>query len=222
MTTPNPAHDDLEALRRFTQKQPSARPVEEQCEMCGAPLATEHHHLVDLSRQALLCTCDACAILFVRGGAGHDRYQLVPRRYLALPDFRMTDEQWDELMIPVNVVYIFQSTPARRVIAFYPSPGGAMQSQLDLASWSTLINDNPILNELKPDVEALLINRVRDRREYYIVPIDACYQLVGLIRSRWKGLSGGDTVWQAIEAFFVDIRKKSGIAKGEANAGPEL
>ncbi len=209
MTTPNPAHDGLEALRRFTQKQPFARPPAEQCELCAAPLASEHHHLVDLARQALVCTCDACAILFAGEGAGHDRYRLVPRRYLALPDFRMTDEQWDELMLPVNMVYIFQSTPARRVVAFYPGPGGATQSLLDLKSWSTLITDNPILNELKPDVEALLINRIGDRREYYIVPIDACYQLVGLIRSRWKGLSGGNAVWQAIEDFFADVRTKS-------------
>ncbi len=222
MTTQNPAHDGFQALRRFTQKQPSVRPVAEQCELCATPLATRHHHLVDLSRQTLVCTCDACAILFADGGAGHGRYQLVPQRHLALPDFKMTDELWDELMIPVNMVYIFQSTPAKRVIAFYPSPGGAMQSQLSLENWSTLVTDNPILKELKPDVEALLINRIRDQCEYYIVPIDTCYQLAGLIRSRWKGLSGGEAVWQTIEAFFADLRIQSQIVRGEANAGPEL
>src|SRR2546421_465161 len=82
MTTLNPAHNGLQALRRFTQKQPSARPVAELCELCAAPLATKHHHLVDLSRQALLCACDACAILFADGGAGHGRYQLVPQNHL--------------------------------------------------------------------------------------------------------------------------------------------
>jgi len=222
MTTQNPAHDGLQALRRFTQKQPSMRPAAEHCELCAAPLVSKHHHLVDLSKQTLLCTCNACAILFADGGAGHGQYQLVPQQHLVLPDFRITDELWDELMIPVNMVYIFWSTPAKRVTAFYPSPGGAMQSLLSLENWSTLIADNPILNELKPDVEALLINRIRDRREYYIVPIDTCYQLVGLIRSHWKGLSGGEAVWQAIDAFFADVRRKSQIARGEANAGPEL
>jgi len=222
MTTLYPAHDGFEALRRFTQKQPSARPAAEHCELCATPLATKHHHLVDLSRQTLLCTCDACAILFADGGARHGRYQLVPQHHLVLPDFKMTDELWDELMIPVNMVYIFRSTPAKCVIAFYPSPGRAMQSLLSLENWSILVTDNPILNELKPDVEALLINRIRERREYYIVPIDTCYQLVGLIRSRWKGLSGGEAVWQAIEEFFANIRIQSQIVKGEANAGPEL
>jgi hypothetical protein len=222
MTTLNTAHGGFQALRRFMRKQPSIHPVAEQCELCAAPLATKHHHLADLSRQTLVCTCDACAILFADGGAGHDRYQLVPRHYLVLPDFRMTDELWDELMIPVNMVYIFRSALARHVIAFYPSPGGAMQSLLSLENWSTLLTDNPILNELKPDVEALLINRIRDQREYYIVPIDTCYQLVGLIRSRWKGLSGGDAVWQAIEAFFADLRIQSQIMRGEVNARPEL
>jgi hypothetical protein len=146
----------------------------------------------------------------------------VPRRYLALPDFHMTDEQWDELMIPVNMVYIFRSTLAKRAVAFYPSPAGAMESLLSLESWEMLTSNNSILNEMEPDVEALLINRVRSAREHYIVPIDACYQLVGLIRVSWRGLSGGEEVWKAIEQFFADIRAKSQPVRGEPNARPEL
>jgi hypothetical protein len=112
-------------------------------------------------------------------------------------------------MLPVNMVYIFYSTTAKRVMAFYPSPAGAMESLLSLECWHVLVNQNPILNDLTPDVEALLINRVRDSREYYIVPIDTCYQLVGLIRVSWKGLSGGETVWAAIADFFSELRAKA-------------
>jgi hypothetical protein len=63
-------------------------------------------------------------------------------------------------------------------------------------------------------VEALLINRVASARgasapEYYIVPIDACYKLVGLIRLHWHGLSGGSEVWREIESFFSQLRSKA-------------
>ena len=62
----------------------------------------------------------------------------------------MSDQQWDELMIPVNMVYIFQSTIANRSMAFYPSPAGAMESLLGLENWESLIGNNPILNDLEP------------------------------------------------------------------------
>jgi hypothetical protein len=82
--------------------------------------------------------------------------------------------------------------------------------------------NNPILNDLTADVEALLINRVQDTREHYIVPIDACYQLVGLIRVSWKGLSGGDEARQAIAEFFKELRAKCQYARGEPDARSEL
>jgi hypothetical protein len=130
----------------------------------------------------------------------------------------MSDEQWDEMIIPVNMVYIFRSTIANRMMAFYPSPAGPVESLLELENWELLISNNPILNDLESDVEALLINRIRDIREYYIVPIDACYKLVGLIRIYWKGLSGGEEVWKEITAFFAEIRAKSELMRGEPDA----
>jgi Family of unknown function (DUF5947) len=134
----------------------------------------------------------------------------------------MTDEQWDDLMIPVNMVYIFRSSTTKRAMAFYPSPAGPTESLLSLESWEALAGDNPILNQVEPDVEALLINRVRDAREYYIVPIDSCYQLVGLIRTSWRGLSGGEEVWKAIADFFANVRAKSRPLRGEPDARPGL
>ena len=59
-----------------------------------------------------------------------------------------------------------------------------------------------MLAELQPDVEALLVNRARGARRHLIVPIDDCYRLVAVIRTTWKGLSGGREVWEEIARFF--------------------
>lgn len=203
------------ALRRFTQNREAIRGPLEHCELCGNMIPPDHRHLLDLSNQALICSCQACSLLFSEEGAGRGKYRLVPRRYMVIPDLHMTDGQWDSLMIPVNMVYIFSSTTARRAMAFYPGPAGATESLLNLESWEALVSDNPLLNEMEPDVEALLINRVGEAREYYIVPIDGCYQLVGLIRTSWRGLSGGEEVWKAIAEFFVDIREKAHLLRGD-------
>jgi hypothetical protein len=216
----HPSAAPLDVLRQFTRRR-EMRPPTEQCELCSTEIPAHHRHLLEFSSHALICVCIPCSILFGDPGAGHGKYRLVPSRYLLLADFQMTDEQWDELMIPVNMVYIFHSSSARRDMAFYPSPAGAMESTLTLEGWDALVSSNPILNELEPDVEALLINRVRNRggesyREHYIVPIDACYELVGLIRLKWKGLSGGEEVWNAIDEFFTDLQKRAIIVDGSS------
>ena len=66
-----------------------------------------------------------------------------------------------------------------------------------------------MLARLEPDVEALLVNRLGPKRECYWVPIDRCYQLVGLIRLHWHGLSGGLGVWEQVERFFTGLREKA-------------
>lgn len=187
--------------------------------MCSEPLSAEHRHLLDLSRHMVMCACAACALLFAPRGAAEGKYRLIPRRWLALQDFQMTDEQWDELMLPVNMAYIFRGE-AGRARAFYPSPAGVMESLLTLENWDELVRANPLLNDLEPDVEALLINRVERAREYFVVPIDVCYRLVGLLRVSWRGLSGGNEVWEAIAAFFAHLRARAVPAsrEGEAHA----
>ena len=215
----------FDVLRQFARRR-EARPPVEQCELCSAEIPPEHHHLLELSRRALMCVCTPCSILFSDPGAGQGKYRLVPSRFLKLTNFQMTDEQWDDLMIPVNMVYLFQNTAAQRVMAFYPSPAGAMESTLALEGWDELVSSNPVLHGLEPDVEALLINRVKNRggeqyREHYIVPIDTCYELVGLIRLKWRGLSGGEEVWKAIEEFFARLRSRAIEVNGSvADARP--
>jgi Family of unknown function (DUF5947) len=71
-----------------------------------------------------------------------------------------------------------------------------------------------VLRDLQPDVEALLVNRTKGCREYYRVPIDRCYLLVGLIRTHWRGLSGGSEAWDAIDGFFARLRTNQIDAHG--------
>ena len=204
----------LGALRGFVQKRKQEQGQAEHCELCSEIIPSSHSHLLNLSSRALVCACQACSLLFSEQGSGAGKYMLVPRRYLTLTDFHMTDEQWEGLSIPVNMAFIFRSTGAKPVMAYYPSPAGATESLLDLEGWQEFVESNPILHELVSDVEALLVNRVRGACEYYIVPIDACYRLVGLIRLSWRGLGGGTEVWEAIAGFFQEIQAKAQPVRG--------
>ena len=188
---------------------PPAVAAEARCELCGGMLPDGHRHVADVEARTLLCACRGCAILLARPGAGGRHFRLVPERVVRLDGFRLADEQWTSLQIPVELAFFFRSTPAARVVAFYPSPLGATESQLELEAWETLEGENEILRRLEPDVEALLVNRARGAHEHLIVPIDRCYELVALIRARWRGLNGGDEVWDEIAQFFERLRAQA-------------
>ena len=123
----------------------------------------------------------------------------------------MDDATWLSFQIPVGMAFFFHSTAAGRVTAFYPSPAGATESLLDLEAWDGLVGANPVLEELEPDVEALLVNRANGKREHWLLPVDRCYELVGLVRTHWKGFAGGDEVWEALGRFFDELRGRAAI-----------
>ena len=50
---------------------------------------------------------------------------------------------------------------------------------------------------------------MRGARGHWIVPIDECYALVGLIRTRWRGLTGGAEVWGEIGRFFEELDRRA-------------
>lgn len=133
----------------------------------------------------------------------------MPLRVRFLADFRLTDAVWDGLAIPIDLAFFLHSTPAGGVIALYPSPAGATESLVSSEAWEALAAENPVLRELEPDAEALLVNRVAGARESYRVGIDECYKLVGLIRTKWRGLSGGREVWDEIRGHFAGLKKRS-------------
>src|SRR5579859_4437602 len=208
----------FESLRRFARKpQRSA----ERCELCSLEICSEHPHLIEVTQRKLLCTCDACALLF--SGRAGTKYKRVPRDIRLLANFHLTDAEWDGLLIPINLAFFFKNSLDSRVTALYPSPAGATESLLPLEAWTSIEQDNPALNSMEADVEALLVNRVGAARglspaEYYVVPIDACYKLVGLIRMHWRGLSGGTEVWKEIGAFFTELRSKAEVVTDRTHA----
>lgn len=189
-------------LRQFVRPRNNKEP----CELCGIELYAEHPHLVEPASRKLLCACDACALLFSSKEAS--RYRRVPRDVRYLKNFELTDSLWDSLRIPINIAF-FYSTPSNKVIALYPGPAGATESLLDLEAWDGIVQQNNILKTMEQDVEALLVYRIGQCHENFIVPIDECYKLVGLIRSTWKGLSGGQEAWTEIRRFFADLKKRS-------------
>jgi hypothetical protein len=205
------------ALRQFVRRK---RRNVERCELCSAEVSAEHPHLIEPASRRMLCSCTACAILFSGMGT---KYKRVPRRVLALADFGLSEGQWDSLMVPISMAFFFRSTPNERVVALYPSPAGATESLLPLETWTDIEDANPVLKEMEADVEALLVNRVGHVRgfaapEYYLLPIDECYKLVGLIRANWRGLSGGTEVWQEIGRFFQGLKERATVMSEEANA----
>jgi hypothetical protein len=208
----SPGQFSLAALRRFVPRRAPA----ERCDLCSLEVGPDHQHLVEPASRKIVCACEACAMLF--SGQAGTKYRRVPRRGTYLPDFQMSDAQWDGLMVPISMAFFFYSTPAEKIIALYPSPAGPTESLLPLDTWNDITNSNPILKALEPDVEALLVNRIRNAGEYYVAPIDECYKLVGLIRAHWRGLSGGTEVWKEIAEFFNALKASSRVVTGEVNA----
>jgi hypothetical protein len=203
------AEDPLAVLQRIreTRPRPAVAP-DEVCELCSEPISPVHNHLVDLRSRSLLCACRGCYLLFDREGAGGDHYRSVPDRYLSLAGYELSPAQWDRLQIPVSVAFFFLNSSLGRVAAFYPGPAGATESELPLEAWDEVVGDNPLLASMQPDVEAFLV-RSKGGTECYIVPIDACYELVGHLRLLWRGFDGGTEANKKLDEFFDDVRARA-------------
>jgi hypothetical protein len=201
------------ALNAFGTLQRFARrpAVNWRCELCGSNMAAEHEHLLEMEKRRLVCGCQACAILF--SGQTGQRYKRVPSRIRTLRNFKMTDAQWEDLLVPINMAFFFQQGSTEKIIAMYPSPAGATESQLPLESWQQIASENPVLQSMEPDVEALLVNRLGEQRgfpahQYFLLPIDQCFKLVGLVRTHWRGLSGGSELWQELGQYFAALGER--------------
>ncbi|MGW4235799.1 DUF5947 family protein [Streptomyces sp. NPDC004749] len=183
---------------RSTARTDAAEP----CDLCGAPVAADHRHVFDVGRQEILCACRPCSLLFVKEEAGEGHYRLVPRRRVRLPPV-----DTKALGVPVGLAF-FVRRPDTTVTAHYPSPAGATRWEADPRAWREAVARCPPLDTLAPDVEALLVNTARGLRHHWIVPVDDCFRMVALVRRHWRGMSGGDRVWPALERFFGELTEQ--------------
>ena len=174
--------------------------------MCGAPVADEHQHVVDVGSRSLMCTCRPCYLLFTHDDAAL-AYRAVPDRYLSFPD--LPAPVWDELELPVGTAFLFLNSTLDRVVAFYPGPAGATESELPLGAWDRVVAAAPGLGTLAQDVEALLVRTTDQQVRAFLVPLDACYELVGHLRSLWRGFDGGRQVRERLDAFFASVQARS-------------
>jgi hypothetical protein len=200
-----PAGGPLGVLARIRSDRPQPAPYE-RCEMCGAPVAEDHSHVVNLGSRSILCSCRPCYLLFTRDDATL-AYRAVPDRHLSFGD--LPAPVWDELELPVGMAFLFVNSALDRVVAFYPGPAGATESELPLQAWERVVAAAPELATIKADVEALLVHTSGQRVEAFLVPIDVCYQLVGHLRQLWRGFDGGQEVRVRLDAFFDAVRAKA-------------
>ena len=232
MTTGGGRAGGLNALRRRVAPRPATGPAPaaaaERCEMCAVEVGERHGHLADVADHRLLCVCRPCYLLFAPEGAGSGRYRAVGEDVRVVRDLLLDEAGWERLGIPVDLAFAFrQSAPddaaatadaaagseapasGDPLLVFYPGPGGATESLLDLWAWDDVVADNPVLGLMETDVEAALVRRREHGFSCHLVPIDVCYALVGLVRLHWTGLSGGPEVWHRMDAFFDDLDRRA-------------
>src|SRR6476646_1561619 len=185
-----PSEDRVAARRRSTMVAHLRRLAS------GAPGAAE------AGAGTLEESCDLC-------GAG---IQEKHNHLLALSERRIVcvcASCWARLQIPIGLAFFMWSSGTGRMVALYPSPAGATESELELEAWEELRRANPVLETLEPDAEALVVNRISEPAQFAIVPIDECYALVGAIKSSWEGISGGAAIEREVPGFFERIHERA-------------
>ncbi len=230
-----PSIHEILAARAAARPDRDAAEGTERCEMCRDVLGERHGHVVDLGKRSLACTCRACYLLFTHEGAAGGQYRAVPEHVYHDPGRPLTDADWNELQIPVAMAFFFHNSALDRVVAGYPSPGGATECELDLAAWDRLAAAHPLLGTLAPDVEAIFVNRTEDgsvspgarppqtppRYEVFLIPIDECYALVGELRMKWQGFDGGAEAHAALAVFLDGLRRRAVLLERK-RSGPDL
>jgi hypothetical protein len=204
--------DPYDVLARIRAGRAAPAAVGERCEMCAEQITDEHQHVVNIEGRQLMCVCRACYLLFTDVDAAL-RYRAVPDRYMTFPSFALARRDWELLQIPVGLAFFFRNSTLDRTFAFYPGPAGATESQLDLRVWDDVRAADPRIEMLADDTEALIVRLPEQPGdiECHLVPIDACYELVGRLRTLWRGFDGGQQVHHFIDDFFTRLADRSTV-----------
>ncbi len=208
-------------LRRYVRQPPRSQPPPDggaRCELCPISLPAEHKHLLDLDERRIVCVCPTCWSM----RSGDARYRPTGSRTVWLEGLQLPDDLWAEFQIPIGLAFFLRSSATGSVVALYPSPAGATESELDLEAWARLVALNPVLEDLDADAEALIVNRMATPHIHAIAPLDDCYRLVGIIKATWEGISGGAVMESAVQRYFDDLRDRGGRAMTQATAPTTL
>jgi hypothetical protein len=176
----------------------------ERCDLCSTTIPDDHRHMLNIEERRIVCTCESCWAL----RSGDAEFRPVGSRTVWLPDLDMPDDVWAGFQIPIGLAFFMYSTTSECVVAMYPSPAGATESELHFDTWNRLVELYPELR-LEADIEGLIANRLAEPPVYAIAPIDRCYELTGAIKANWSGISGGEGVEEAVARFFDDLRAKA-------------
>jgi Family of unknown function (DUF5947) len=198
----------VSGLRGLAKPKPPQAPAPvtdglERCDLCTTTVPSDHRHMLNLYERQIVCVCESCWAL----RSGDAEFRPTGSRTLWLDAFQLPEEIWAQFRIPIGLAFFMHSSVTNCIVALYPSPAGATESELHFETWNRLAGMNPVLRDLEPDAEALIVNRMSEPSAYAIAPIDRCYMLVGLVKSAWEGISGGAGVERAIDGYFEELRK---------------
>lgn len=175
--------------------QASEPPGPPACEFCPAELGEVHRHLLDLDAAVLRCACPGCL-------RGSRRYRPVPRRARRLADFVLDDLAWLAFGAPVGLVFFARDPRTGRIAAHYPSPAGTATAAVDAESWAVLAGPNPQLAALESRVLGLLVDRLGEPPEHWLLPLDRFHRL----GARLRGAVSPEALGDRVAGFLAELR----------------
>lgn len=191
-------------LRAFV----TGTPLEE-CELCAEAISVEHDHLLEPDARRVLCACSACAELFSQEQQRHGpRYLRVDRRAARLDELNIDDGMWSDMGVTAGLAFFTTRSKTGEVVATFPGRAGIVESFVPLKVWSELERRFPVLKDILPDVEALLVRRSSRHQDYLQVSIDHCYELAGLLRSSDAPSSSPELA--VVQGFFERLDERTG------------
>ncbi|HEX4342654.1 MAG TPA: DUF5947 family protein [Verrucomicrobiae bacterium] len=148
------------------------------CIFCSAALDSPPIHVFEVATRKLAAACHHCAteVAHVAGGP----FKAIPHETRPLLDFHLPQILWDKFELPAHKTFVFYSTATAKMMAVTPTTDGLIESTVCRDQWKAVIEANPVLEDMRPDVEAFLILETGETREYFIAPIDVCYSLVNI------------------------------------------